>query len=83
MSATTSPLAVLQRLQAFITLVTTTGAVLILIYLGLRYFTAKGEVTKTHEYLKYVLIGLILLSLAATVPTLLLSFLGQRLPTVR
>lgn len=75
------PFAILKRLQAFITLISSAGAVLILMYLGLRYFTAKGEVSKTHEYLRYVLIGLILLSLAATIPTLLLSFLGQRLPT--
>ena len=80
MDANADPLAILKRLQAFIALITAAGAVLILIYLGLRYFTAKGEVSKTHEYLKYVLLGLVLLSLAATIPTLLLSFLGQRLP---
>ena len=69
-------LKILQRINGFIFLVSITGAVLILIYLGTRYFMSKGgDVDKIHASLRYIVIGIILLIVAGTIPTLLISFL--------
>ena len=68
-------LAILQRINGFIFLVAMAGSVLILIWLGIRYFTQQKETEKTNKFIMYVIMGLILLIIAGTIPTLLISFL--------
>ncbi|MEK7673972.1 MAG: hypothetical protein AAB371_02140 [Patescibacteria group bacterium] len=68
-------LKILERVNGFIFIIAMAGAVLSLIYLGIKYFTASGEIAKIQKFIGYVIIGLILLIIAGTVPTLILSFL--------
>ena len=56
-------------------LVALAASVFFLIYIGIQYFAVPGEKQKQHALVTQVLIGIIFLSLASIIPTLILSFL--------
>ena len=68
-------LKVFLRMNALVFQVSLLASVLILVYLGIKYSTHPGDLAKNHKNLLYVLVGVMLLSLAAIIPTILLSFL--------
>lgn len=70
-------LAILKRVNALIFLVSMAGAVVVLIILAIQYFIVSKDISKSKNLLLSVLAGLILLSTAAIIPTLLLSFLKE------
>lgn len=72
-------LTILRRINTLIFLVSITGAVVIFIWLGIKYFMAKTETEKTNKFVMYVIAGIILLIIAGTVPTLILSFLKGKI----
>lgn len=71
---------ILIRITKFIGALSFSGAVIVLIWLGFQYLTASGKVSEVNKSVLTVLAGLIIMTVAAMIPTLILSFLGQSVP---
>jgi len=71
------PIKILKKIFNLIFLLSMAGAVLMIIWIGLRYVRSKGgqEVSETNKQFLMVLAGLLLVMVASSIPLLVISFL--------
>lgn len=71
------PIEILKRSLNLIFIASMSGAVLMIIWLGLRYVTAKGgsDVSTINKQFLYVIGGLLLVAAASSIPLIVISFL--------